>query len=620
MPIRLLVVNGQAAPEGHVFISYRREDSAKVDWLQATLERAGIRVWRDKAELLPGDDWRRTIRRAVTDGTLVFLACFSAASLARMRSWQNEELNLAIEQLRQRNPDEPWLIPVRFDDCDIPDIDVGAGRTLGSIQRSDLFGGDVDVQAGRLVAAVTRILGALGAGLHATGSDTATPDERSAPRAVLSHALGPVAGIAAAQAADAEPASEAAGAVAAQATGADHRRAMLVVRDAERIARSITYERSKAMALTEVAQAIVAANPDRASRLIDDAVRAARSYQPPPPRERAVPRVFTVADVDPKGTFLAGIVPDIAKAAATWNPDQAELLVESLRHGDRDKGRAVVAQAVAASDPERAERIAASITARPLKALALAGIARERAAVNPQAAARLVDEARQLIDAISDSLSLSYRYWDVDEARAAIAEAIAAIDPGQAGQTLALINGESSISAVDELLASITGESRSPAAARVALVLARSDSDRAEELARSISGERRKAMALADLARALAGSDPRRAARLIEEAIRVADSVSGERWQFDQAAALARIAAVLAEWDPESAEAIARSISDDRQKATALAGIARAVATSAPDRAENLARSITVPAKKVSALAGVAGAWLDAWEPATGTG
>jgi hypothetical protein len=45
---------------------------------------------------------------------------------------QNEELILAIEQLRQRPPEEPWLIPVRFDACQIPDRDIGAGRTLNS--------------------------------------------------------------------------------------------------------------------------------------------------------------------------------------------------------------------------------------------------------------------------------------------------------------------------------------------------------------------------------------------------------------------------------------------------------------------------------------------------------
>ena len=142
-----------------MFISYRREDSARAAWLRSALEAAGVRVWQDTAGLWPGDDWRLEIRRAIADRALVFLACFSARSIAREKSWQNEELNLAVDQMRLRPPDKPWLIPVRFDDCEIPDVDLGGGRTLRSIQRSDLFGSGTDAELVRLVAAVQRILG-----------------------------------------------------------------------------------------------------------------------------------------------------------------------------------------------------------------------------------------------------------------------------------------------------------------------------------------------------------------------------------------------------------------------------------------------------------------------------
>jgi hypothetical protein len=51
---------------GHVFISHVREDSRSVDRLQAMLEAAGVRVWRDTADLWPGEDWRAKIRHAIT--------------------------------------------------------------------------------------------------------------------------------------------------------------------------------------------------------------------------------------------------------------------------------------------------------------------------------------------------------------------------------------------------------------------------------------------------------------------------------------------------------------------------------------------------------------------------
>jgi hypothetical protein len=153
------LAHGRPGLVGHVFISYVREDSSQVDRLQWALEAAEIRVWRDMANLWPGEDWRMKIRDAITSDALVFLACFSHKSLARVRSYQNEELTLAIEQLRLRRPDESWLIPVRFDDCDIPDVDIGPGRSLASIQGADLFGNRFDAGAARLVRAIARILG-----------------------------------------------------------------------------------------------------------------------------------------------------------------------------------------------------------------------------------------------------------------------------------------------------------------------------------------------------------------------------------------------------------------------------------------------------------------------------
>jgi hypothetical protein len=141
-----------------VFISYVHEDSENVDLLQALLEDAGILVWRDDMDLWPGENWPATIQKAITENALVFLACFSSRSVARKQSYQNEELRLAIDQLRRRQPDDPWLIPVRFDECDVPDFELWTGRTLSSIHRADLFGPDRDIAGRRLVSAIQRLL------------------------------------------------------------------------------------------------------------------------------------------------------------------------------------------------------------------------------------------------------------------------------------------------------------------------------------------------------------------------------------------------------------------------------------------------------------------------------
>lgn len=147
-------------PGDHVFISYITEDSDQIDELQGALEAADFIVWRDKDKLWPGDDWQSEIRDAIRSGSFVFLACFSSNLAKREKSYQYEELTLAAEEYRMRPPGASWLMTARLDECEIPEIDLGAGRTLGrSIHRADLFGTQKTAQISRLVVAIQRAMG-----------------------------------------------------------------------------------------------------------------------------------------------------------------------------------------------------------------------------------------------------------------------------------------------------------------------------------------------------------------------------------------------------------------------------------------------------------------------------
>lgn len=154
------VVNqGEPAPnQRHAFISYVREDKARVDRLQEALETAGVSVWRDTKDLWPGQNWEDKIRAAIKSESLAFIACFSEHSTAREKSYQNAELALAAEEYRLRPPTTEWLVPVRFSECPVPEWSLGAGRTLGSLHRTDLFGDSETIQMIRLVQAVQRIV------------------------------------------------------------------------------------------------------------------------------------------------------------------------------------------------------------------------------------------------------------------------------------------------------------------------------------------------------------------------------------------------------------------------------------------------------------------------------
>ena len=135
-----------------------------MDRLQVTLENAGISVWRDTAKIWPGQDWRLEIRKAIRNGSLAFIACFSENSENKRVSYQNEELVLAVEQMRKRPPGLPWLIPVRFATCSIPAFDLGAGRMLDSLQYVDLLDDNWEDGIPRLLGAVHHILA--GASTH----------------------------------------------------------------------------------------------------------------------------------------------------------------------------------------------------------------------------------------------------------------------------------------------------------------------------------------------------------------------------------------------------------------------------------------------------------------------
>ncbi|PPI02664.1 hypothetical protein C5C95_00200 [Rathayibacter sp. AY1B7] len=171
----------------HAFISYVKEDKDHVDKLCRVLDAAQIPYWRDRKDLAPGDAWRQKIRDAIRSGSVTFLACFSDSSRARETSYMNEELTLAVEEFRLRPPGATWLIPVRFDDGQVPFWDLGAGRTLDDLNYADLFGDSYSENAAGLIATMNRLVG-LGVSSPATlraALDEAVGERRGALMAKL---------------------------------------------------------------------------------------------------------------------------------------------------------------------------------------------------------------------------------------------------------------------------------------------------------------------------------------------------------------------------------------------------------------------------------------------------
>lgn len=121
-----------------VFISYVRENSDEVHRLANELKARGVKVWLDKYQIRPGYRWKDAIREGISQGDF-FIACFSNEYNNRSKTYMNEELVLAIEELRQRSTDRAWFIPILLSETQVPNRDIGAGETLRSIQWVELY-------------------------------------------------------------------------------------------------------------------------------------------------------------------------------------------------------------------------------------------------------------------------------------------------------------------------------------------------------------------------------------------------------------------------------------------------------------------------------------------------
>ncbi len=117
----------------HVFVSYLHEDDETVDRLCADLSAEGIDVWRDRERIQPGQRWKQVISEAIRNGAY-FIACFSTKYAEKKNSHMNEELTVAIEELRRMPTERVWFIPVTISECEIPDRAIGAGESIRDLQ------------------------------------------------------------------------------------------------------------------------------------------------------------------------------------------------------------------------------------------------------------------------------------------------------------------------------------------------------------------------------------------------------------------------------------------------------------------------------------------------------
>lgn len=101
-----------------VFISYASGDRAQAQKLHDFLASQGIDPWIDTEDLLPGQDWKMEISRALDETDLILL-CLSKKSVSK-EGYVQKEMRLALDRALEIPPGEIFLVPARFEEVDLP--------------------------------------------------------------------------------------------------------------------------------------------------------------------------------------------------------------------------------------------------------------------------------------------------------------------------------------------------------------------------------------------------------------------------------------------------------------------------------------------------------------------
>lgn len=98
-----------------VFISYAREDEQIARTLFTDLLKEGINAWFDQEALLPGQNWKTEIRKAIRECSY-FLALLSTRSVNK-RGFVQKELKDALDVFEEMCDDQIYIVPIRIEEC-----------------------------------------------------------------------------------------------------------------------------------------------------------------------------------------------------------------------------------------------------------------------------------------------------------------------------------------------------------------------------------------------------------------------------------------------------------------------------------------------------------------------
>jgi outer membrane protein assembly factor BamD (BamD/ComL family) len=102
-----------------VFLCHTSGDKPQVRTLYKHLVVEGVDAWLDKEKLLPGQDWRVEIPRAVRESDVV-VVCLSNKSITQ-EGYIQKEIKFALDFAEEKPDGTIFIIPARLEDCPVPE-------------------------------------------------------------------------------------------------------------------------------------------------------------------------------------------------------------------------------------------------------------------------------------------------------------------------------------------------------------------------------------------------------------------------------------------------------------------------------------------------------------------
>ena len=103
-----------------LFLAHASEDKTTVLGLYERLKAKGYKPWVDKKNLIPGQNWRDEIPKAIRKSQL-FIACLSSRFVSK-QGYVQKEFRLALDTYAEKPPGSIYLIPLKLEDCEVPDV------------------------------------------------------------------------------------------------------------------------------------------------------------------------------------------------------------------------------------------------------------------------------------------------------------------------------------------------------------------------------------------------------------------------------------------------------------------------------------------------------------------